>query len=299
MFKLFFANKYNEIIRKIYYLIIPDKVFVNKLFKRHFGRNIDFEHPKTLNEKIQCLKLNDRDDFYTMCADKYAVRQYIRESFGEEYLVPLLYETTDFRDLVPDNIPSCNCIIKANNGCAGHVIVRESNRNKLNYPEIREHFRHILHSNYYYPTREWQYKNMKPRIIIEKLLETKDGKIPNDYKLHYINGQLQFVYVSYDREGVNDRCIFDEKWERLPFMWIGAESYRPSLNTSIVPRPESFEKMKEFGAIVAKRFKLVRVDFYDLDGKLYFGEITLHHGSGRDKFFPEEYDLKFGELLKL
>lgn len=296
---LYLRHRYQEIVELLYSKLVSDKVFLNRLFKRHFQREVDFSHPRTLNEKIQWLKINDRKDFHTVCADKYAVRKYIGDTFGQEYLVPLLFSTSDHRDLTPGNLPDCDCIIKANNGCGGHTIVRDNNRDSLDFPRLREEFRHALKTNYYYRTREWQYKNIPPRIIIEKLLETRDGKIPNDYKFHYINGELQFIYVSYDREGVNDRCIYDGDWNRLPFIWIGRESYRDSINRTDVPRPATLEKMKEFGAIVARNFKLVRVDFYDVDGVLYFGEITLHHGSGRDHFFPEEYDVIFGDKLKL
>ena len=296
---VYLKHKKKEIESIIFSYLISDKSYVNRIFRKYFNRNVDFDNPKTLNEKIQWLKIYDRKDFYTICADKYAVRGYIEENFGKEYLIPLLFSSADYRDINPDNIPNCNCIIKANNGCGGHVIVREHNRDSLDFPKIREEFRHTLCSNYYYPTREWQYKNIPPRIIIEQLLETEEGKLPNDYKLHFINGELQFIYVSYDREGVNDRCVYDSNWNRLPFIWVGAESYRPSINTTEVPKPKSLEKMIEFGTTVAKNFKLVRVDFYDVDGKLYFGEITLHHGSGRDRFFPEEYDLFFGNKLQL
>ena len=299
LLSVYLQHRKVEILRKWMALLIPDKKYLNRLFRKHFNRDIDFDNPQTLNEKIQWLKIFERKDFHTICADKYAVREYIEKTFGNEYLIPLLFTTPDYRELVPENIPDCDCIIKANGGCGGHVIIRDSNRSELDFPKIREEFRHTLNSNYYYQTREWQYKNIQPRIIIEKLLETKEGKIPNDYKLHFINGELQFIYVSYDREGVNDRCIYDGNWNRLPFIWVGAESYRESINKADVPKPKTLEKMKEFGSIVAKNFKLVRVDFYDVDGKLYFGEITLHHGSGRDKFFPEKYDLIFGEKLKL
>ena len=129
-------------------------------------------------------------------------------------------------------------------------------------------------------------------------MQTKSGKIPNDYKLHYINGELQFVYVSFDREGVNDRCTYDSNWNRLPFVWVPKDTYRPSMNTADVPCPESFDLMKKFGAEIAKNFKYVRVDFYDVDGKLYFGEITLYHGSGFDVFFPEKYDQIYGAKMK-
>ena len=129
------------------------------------------------------------------------------------------------------------------------------------------------------------------------MLLTKEGKLPNDYKLHYINGKLQFIYVSFDRQGINDRCVYDENWNRLPFVWVPKQTYRENMNTAKVPCPATFDLMKKYGAEIAKDFKYVRVDFYDVDGILYFGEITLYHGSGYDSFFPEEYDEYFGKLI--
>lgn len=269
-----------------------------KLYKSVFGKNPDLKNPQTLNEKIQWLKLNVKRDFTTQLVDKYAVREYFAKNFGEEYLIPLMFETTNYRDIKLENMPDCPCIVKANHNSGSYQIIRD--KYKVDYSKLRLKCWYWLSYNYYRAGKEWQYKNINPRrIIVEKLLMTKDGKIPNDYKLHYINGELQFVYVSYDREGVNDRCIYDENWNRLPFVWVPASTYKPTMNTSDVSCPSSFEKMKEFGSIIAKDFKYVRVDFYDVDGKLYFGEITLHHGGGTDKFFPEKYDLIYGEKLKL
>jgi hypothetical protein len=151
----------------------------------------------------------------------------------------------------------------------------------------------------YEATLELQYKDIKTLIIIEKLLQTKEGFIPNDYKLHFINGKLEFVYCSVGRETINKRNIYDADWKPLMFTW--SEKYKDptTLRGPEIEAPSTFAKMKELGAVIAKDFKYVRVDFYDVDGKLYFGEITLHHGSGFDVFVPDTYDKYYGELLKL
>lgn len=289
---------YNYFYEKYVYYFVSDRTFYIKRYKMIFGRDLDIEHPVRLTEKMQWLKLYDRRDFFTTCVDKYAVREYLRSKFGDEYLVPLLFQTTDWKDINSKNIPNVHCIIKANHDSGHFVIVRD--KSKIDFEKLQNNCKKWLSEDYYKLSREWQYKNIKPRrIIVEKLLETKSGKIPNDYKLHYINGELQFVYVSYDREGVNDRCVYDRDWKRCPFIWVPKETYRPSMNTADVPKPETFNKMVELGNIIAKDFAYVRVDFYDVDGKLFFGEITLHHGSGFDTFFPDDYDLYFGNKLKL
>lgn len=282
------------------YEIWSAKTVTFRLFKKSFGYKLDLNNPQTLNEKINWLKLYENVDnlFLTQCADKFGAREFLAKEFGEEYLIPLLFQTTNPKDIIRENLPDFPCIIKATHDSGGHYyIVRDPS--KMNYPLMQENFRYWLSMNYYKIGKEWQYKNITPRIVVEKLLVTKDGKIPNDYKLHFLNGELQFIYVSYDREGVNDRCTYDREWNKMPFVWVPAESYRETMNTSDVPRPASLERMIEFGSKIASRFKYVRVDFYDVDGKLYFGEITIHHGGGMDHFFPNEYDLVYGKKLHL
>lgn len=277
--------------------IQPDEKVQRRRFKKTFGRELNLDNPTTLNEKLQWLMLYDRKDFYTTCVDKFGIREYIAKEFGQEYLIPLLFKTDSYRDIRPENIPDCNCILKATHDSGHYQIIRD--KSKINYTILREKCRFWLSMNYYKISKEWPYNGVKPQLVIEKLLETKSGKIPNDYKLHYINGKLEFVYVSYDREGSNDRCVYDRNWNKLPFVWIEKKNYRPEMNSTDVPKPETFDKMVEFGDRIAQNFKYVRVDYYDVDGKLYFGEITLYHGTGLDHFIPEKYDLIYGNKLKL
>ncbi len=294
--------------REVYYAVLEictflsvrgrsDRYLIRKKYKKIFGHYPNIDNPKLLTEWLQYLKLTNRDPYHTTLVDKYAVRKVIAEKFGEEYVVPLIFETVNIEDINPEKIKDFPCIIKCNHDSGHYKIIRSPE--DVDWKALRIDCKHWLKRQYYYCSQEWPYKNINPhRIVVEKLLQTKAGKIPNDYKLHYINGELQFVYVSYDREGENDRCTYDAGWNKLPFVWVPKSAYRPSINTSEVPCPESFAVMKKFGAEIAKDFKYVRVDFYDVDGRLYFGEITLFHGSGTDVFFPEEYDRIFGEKMR-
>lgn len=266
-------------------------------YKSIYGKYPNLNDPKTLNEKILWLKLNDRKELYTKVADKYTVRQYLSERFGCDFLIPLFYETTDWRDMTMDIIPDEPCIIKASHSQGDMLIVR--NKKDVNINHLRKDCRVWLSRNLYDETQEWQYKNCKPRIIIEKLLQDKEGHIPNDYKLHFINGKLQFVYCSVGRETVNKRNIYDADWKPLMFSWVEPYKDTKNIRGEEIPAPASFETMKKIGAEIAKDFPYVRVDFYDVDGRMYFGEITMHHGSGFDIFKPSEYDLKYGQMLKL
>jgi hypothetical protein len=279
------------------YSIYSDKELIERRFRKTFGHKLNWNNLQTLNEKIQWLKLYERKDFHTQCADKYAVREYLKAEFGEEYLIPLIFVTDTWKEINEHNIKEFPCIIKANHTCGNFLILR--NPEEVNWKKVQLKCRWWLDRDLYKSSREWQYKNIKRKIVVEHLLQTKDGCIPNDYKLHYFNGELQFVYVSIDREGADKRNIYDMNWNPLFFSWVDKHKKTESLRGKEIDPPATFDKMKEIAKEISKRFKYVRVDFYDVDGKLYFGEITLHHGSGFNPFTPSEYDLRYGQLLKL
>lgn len=281
-----------------HYTIVPDERVVKRMYKGVFGKEPDLLHPQTLNEKLTWMKLYDRERWHSFYADKYVNREYIERTFGEQYLVPLLMETTDVSKVRPENISEFPCVVKSNHAQAQWKIIRRPE--DVDWASLRRECKDWLRDNWYDYGKEYQYKYIRPRIIVEKMLQTKEGKIPNDYKLHFINGKIAFIYVSYDREGVNDRVIYDADWNKLPFSWVPAETYHPNMGKSDVPRPDTLDEMIRIGTEVAKKFpRYIRVDFYDVDGHIYFGEITFHHGGALDRFFPEEYDLKYGKMLTL
>lgn len=276
------------------FLFISDKKFILKTWRKEMGYDLDLDHPKTLNEKIQWLILYDRKPIYTVLADKYACRAYIAEHFGEQYLVPLLFKTKKASDINGRNINAFPCIVKPNNSSGLYKILRGPD---VNWKSLRRRCRLWLKRNYYKQCRQWPYKGQEHLIIVEKLLQTKDGRIPNDYKLHFMNGKLQFIYCSIDREGANYRQIYDTDWNLLPFNWSGAQQEEATGPT--IEKPATLGKMIEIGAEIAKLTPYVRVDFYDVDGKLYCGEVTFYHGGGHDKFNPPSYDRFYGDKLHL
>lgn len=284
-------------LKKKFQFILDDEEYICRQFKYKLGYELNIKNPTTLNEKIQWLKINDRKPIYTQLADKFLAREFIKEKFGEEYLVPLLYTTSDWRDIIPDNIPNEPCIIKTNHSSGDYQIIRD--RGTIDWKKIRMKYEKELMKNFYYANREFQYKNIKPMIIIERLLMLSNGKIPNDYKLHFFNGRCEFIYCSIDREGANYRKVYDINWQPLEFAWASEVKNLKSQQGPDIPRPGSFEKMLNIGYEIAKNMKYVRVDFFDVDGKLYCGEITLHHGAGYDAFYPEKYDLYYGQKLSL
>lgn len=270
---------------------------VRKRFRQVFGRELNLQEPQTLNEKIQWLKLNERHDYYPVCADKYAMKQWVADLLGtNQYNVPVVFHTPNWREITPQTVNQFPCIIKPNHSSHDFLILRSAE--KVNWKQLRRRCRFWLKRDYATESQEWQYKDIPRQIVVENLLETKAGKIPNDYKLNYMNGRLEFIYVSYDREELNARCVFDENWNVIPCYWGNTQKeYIPC--PVDIPQPQTLDQMKAIGEKIAKFFKYVRVDFYDVDGKLYIGEITLHHGGGCNPFRPQEYDALFGAKLDL
>ena len=261
--------------------------YLKRKFKFYHGYELDWSNLRTLNEKIQWMKINDRKSIYTQLSDKYLVRDFIQTKFGAEYLIPLVFQTENANDITIDKFPDFPVIVKANHDSGNYKIIRD--KGKIDFSKLRADAKVWLSFNYYYEDREWPYKDIKPRIVVEKLLLNKDNKIPNDYKLNFINGKLEFVYVAFDREGKNKRKILDENWNELNFKWAKKSYFATKFDSVEILKPETFELMKQFGAEIAKMYHYVRVDFYDVDGKLYFGEITQYHGGGFDSFEPVEY----------
>jgi hypothetical protein len=292
VFKLF-----HNIFRWLKYDRLSDIKFITNRFLISQGYSIDLANPKTLNEKINWLKLNFKHPLEHIFADKFAVREIVAKELGQEYLIPLVMYTTDVKVISPDRLPDYPFIIKANHDSGSYKIIR--NKSEIDWRRLRIECLFWLSRNYYWIERERQYKDIKPAIIVEKLLTNSDGKIPYDYKLHCINGIVEFIYVSVDREGINKRNIYNKNWEPLFFTWAAKGKNIDNIRGPEIIKPSSFDTMIFFAEKLAKGFPYVRIDFYDVDGKIYFGELTQHHGGGFDQIRPIEWDYKLGSLVKI
>lgn len=285
---------------------ISDKYALKQQWKNRRGTTLDLKHPVRLSEKLQWLKLYDRNPLYTTLVDKYRAKIWLEDKFGKDHVIPTLFVYQNANEIKLADLPS-SFAIKCNHDSGSVFLCHDKSKgifldkhmHKYNFDEVKQKLNEGLQHNYWRNAIEWPYKNVKPCIICEKLMIQKDGTLPNDYKLFYINGHFEFAYVSYDREGINDRCMYDENWHRLPFVYVEEWAYNEKMNTSNVPKPSSFGDMLEFGSKIAQNFKFVRVDFYDVDGKMYFGEITPFHSAGYAIFVPQEYDLVYGKKLQL
>jgi hypothetical protein len=227
---------------------------------------------------------------HTLCADKYAVREYISEKIGKQYLIPLLYHTDNPADIVIKNMPDIPHIIKASHNSGKVFIVND--KNKIDVKKCQNDLKKLMGINYYYLGKEWQYKNIKPRILIEKLLLDEESNLPIDYKFHYFNGKLAFIQVDIDRQTEHKRNLYDPNWDFINCQWI----YK---NGNNVKKPQMLDQMKSLAEIIAKDFRYIRVDFYNLGSDIYFGELTFHPESGFGNFYPIKWDRIFGKRLVL
>ncbi|PCJ92307.1 MAG: glycosyl transferase [Flavobacteriaceae bacterium] len=288
------------VYHKVYFNFVPEKIVLKNRYQKKHGKKLNLKNPKSLNEKIVWLKLNDRTSLHTQCADKYAVREYVSEKIGTQYLVPLYYHTINPKEVRPDNLDKIPCIIKANHDSSGGIFVYD--KSEIDWQQVQKEFKKRLKKNYYWKSKEWQYKNITPRIIVEKLLLDKNGNIPFDYKLHCLNGKVRMVQVDIDRGTDNHyRNWYSTEWVREPYKWSSPKGNGIYTDPSDkdVQKPHTLQEMIRLSEILAQPFDLVRVDWYNVDEKLFFGELTFHHDGGNQPILPETWDLKLGKELKL
>lgn len=280
---------------------IPDKIYLQMLYFKHFHRFINFRKPKTFNEKLQWLKLYDRRPEYTKLVDKYEVKKYVAEMIGEEYVIPTLGVWNSPEEIDFDSLPE-QFVLKWNHDSGSIVICKD--KRELNKEEaIKRLQKGKKYSGFWYG-REWPYKNVKPKIIAEKYMYEKHQAVDKevskgltDYKFYCFSGEAKCLYVS---KGLGENhenaemSFLDLNWNLMPFR---REDFKP-LNT-IPPRPVSFEKMIDFANQLSAGHAFLRVDFYEIDGKLYFSELTFYPCSGLMRFNPTHWDMRFGEWIKI
>ncbi|MBE6949083.1 MAG: glycosyl transferase [Ruminococcaceae bacterium] len=292
-------NRYYWLLRKIkkyrdlaYYKYAGDKAYIRKRYREEFGEKLNLKDPVTFNEKLQWLKLYDRNPLYTQLVDKYRVREYIAQKLGEEYLIPLLWVGDDPDDIDFDTLPD-QFVLKCNhNSGKGMCICRD--KSTLNYTEVRNELRKGLQENFYLNSREWPYKNVHRKIICEQYMKDGSGTEGlTDYKFFCFNGAAKIMYISNDFSKEPRTDFFD-----MDFNHLSIRIKDPPAD--IAPqKPEHFEKMKQFAEILSKDIPHLRVDFYLIKGKIYVGELTFYHSAGFARITPDEWNLQMGEWIKL
>lgn len=264
---------------------------LKKIFRKHLGYRLNLDNPKTFNEKLQWLKLYYRNPLMTICADKVAVREYIAQKIGEQYLIPCLGVWDNPDDIEFDKLPN-KFVLKVNWGSGQNIIVRD--KAKLDINDARKKLAEWIKPirNHYFNFFEWCYKDIKPKIIAEQYIEQMDGNLL-DYKIMCYNGVAKNLLICSDRYSGLKISWFDLNWNRLPF----ARKYPQS--SKKFKCPPVFNQMIDISNTLASEFPFVRVDFFYMDDKLYIGELTFYPGAGLEKFKPHKWDKKLGDLLTL
>lgn len=257
------------------------------------GKKLNLESPKTFNEKLQWLKLYDRKPIYTTMVDKHAVKSYVAERIGEEYVVPTLGAWDSFDDIDFDSLPD-RFVLKCTHDSGGLVICRD--KSKLDKDVAKRKIDACMKRNYYWGTREWPYKNVKPRIIAEKYMEdTVTGEL-RDYKFFCFNGDPKILFIATDRHRVSSETKFD--FFDAQFNHLDMRNGHP--NADVPPKkPGCFEQMRQLAQALSAGIPQLRVDFYEVDGHVYFGELTFFHWSGMVPFDPPHWDNTLGEFIQL
>ena len=272
--------------------LIPDRIYLQIVYFKHFRRFINFNNPKTFNEKIQWLKLNYRNEEYTKLVDKYRVKQYITKLIGEEYVIPTLGVWNNVDDIDFKSLPE-KFVLKCNNDSGGIVICK--NKKDFDEAKAKSFLKERLKNNGYWYGREWPYKNVKPCIIAEKYMEDSISKDIKDYKFFCFNGSMEFFDIDIDRFIEHRANYYDRNGNFLPF----GKTYCPPDYTKKIEMPKNLDKMIELAETISHNTVLSRIDFYEIDGQVYFGEITFFHWSGFERFEPAEWDKKFGSWITL
>lgn len=287
-------KKFRSAIKRMVYSgkldFLSDKKYLELLFFAHLDRKLNWKKLNTFNEKVQWLKLNNRKEEYTMMVDKYAVKKYIADIIGEEYIIPTLgvwnhFDEIDFEEL-PDQF-----VLKCTHDSGGLAICTD--KSKFDIEKAKEKIEKSLKRNYFNSSREWQYKNIPPRIIAEPFIGI-DGKAPEDYKFITFNGALDSVMVCKGRDVGHPWFYFYNKdWKRLIYQ-------HPELEKEDdVEKPENFDVMLWIVEQLARGYVHMRVDLYNVNGKVYFGELTFFNQSGFDTDITYETDLLWGSKMKV
>jgi hypothetical protein len=273
--------------------LVPDEYYLKTKYYLIIKKPLDLKNPKTFNEKIQWLKLNDKNPTYSSMADKYEVKSFVSDVIGQKYIIPTLGIYNKFSEIDFQNLPA-QFVLKCTHDSGGIVICK--NKADLNLVMTKNKLEKHLKKNPFLTCREWPYKNIKPRIIIEEYLNYDNSDLI-DYKFLVFNGKVKGVFTCSERNSKSGLKVnfYDEYWNLLPFKRV----YNNSINA--ISKPSLFNEMKELSEKLAGSIqsKFVRIDLYFNNNKIYFGEITFYPGGGWEEFSPEVWDIKLGSMINI
>lgn len=286
------ARIFKGLARRHFFDWLSDKDYIRLMYYCIMDRKINLDNPETFNEKLQWLKLYNRKKVYTTMVDKYEAKKYAASIIGEEYIIPTLGIYSSFDEIDFSKLPN-QFVMKCTHDSGGVVICKDKSKLDLNF--ARKKINSCLKNNFFYVGREWPYKDIKPRIIIEEYMNDQKNEELSDYKFMCFHGKVKCSFVCSERRSKEGLKVtfFDLDWKKMPF-----ERHYPCSNEEI-PKPVKYEEMIQLSEKLAKDLPFVRIDFYEVNGKVYFGEITFFPGNGTEEFTPEKYDYLLGSWIQL
>ena len=295
LFKLFLTHPRIFLVKSARHLLafLPDETYLKLFYRLIMHKKLELENPQTFTEKIQWLKLYDRNPLYTKMVCKNDVKEYVKDIIGADYIIPTLGIWNDVDDIDFDTLPK-EFVLKCTHDSGGLLICKD--KSKLDIHTAKKKLRKCLRTNYYLTSKEWPYKNVKRRIIAEKYMVDESGYELKDYKFFCFDGEVKALFIATDRgvEGEETKFdFFDAEFNHLPFTNGHPNAVDPP------KKPENFDEMKEIASKLSIGIPQVRVDLYNINGKIYFGEMTFSHWGGFVPFEPEEWDYIFGSWIKL
>lgn len=290
---ILFVNIYDR-THEIYYKYFTnaEKFLLRKFYNKQ-GRKLKLNKPLLYSDKLQWLKLYWRDPVAEICADKFAVRKYVEDKIGKDYLNELYDVFDSVNQINLDTLPN-KFVLKATHGSGYNVVCED--KNNMDWESQLKRLHRSMKKNYYWENREWVYRNIKPRIICEKFLKQDDGDELRDYRFFCFNAEPKFITVDFsitDKKKTR-RNLYDLKWNLM-----NAEISYPKETNIKVNKPEKLGEMIELSRKLSSGFPHTRVDFYYIDNRIIFGEITFFHQSGMGKIYPEEFEIEMGNWLEL
>ena len=287
------ASFLSSLLKNIGFLF-PDKLYLKLMFRCRMGYKLNLKKTKTFNEKMQWLKLYNRNPLYTTLVDKFAVKDYVGQKIGNEYIIPTIGVWTRAEDIVFDDLPN-QFVLKTTNGGGGSVIICKDKSTFDKIGAVRK-LKKSLKDDLYKISREWPYKNVPPRIIAEKYMEDyQDGEL-RDYKFYTFNGIPKFMLIVSNRYGKQKYFdYFDMQFNRVNLQDVAV----PNSRDDLPHKPQNFEEMKRICQQLAGEIPMVRVDLYEINGKVYFGEMTFFDDGGFMNAKPKSWEREWGDLINL
>ena len=275
--------------------IIPDSIYLRYAYKKLMGKNLNLRKPKTFNEKLQWLKLHDRNPLYTTLVDKYAVKSWVAEKIGDSYVIPTLGVWNKFENIDFEKLPN-QFVLKCTHDSGSVVVCKD--KSCFNKELAERKLNDCLKRNFYYQFREWPYKNVPPRIIAEPYVEDQKCAELRDYKFYTFGGEPKYLLLATNRQCKDKPLCID--YFDMDFCHLPLKDYDHPNNEYEAPhKPQNFDKMKELARILAKDIPHIRIDFYEANGKVLFGEMTFFDQGGFLKIQPDLWEKEWGNLIKL